>query len=145
MASHSLGQFTEGKVRNSQRGKMPLTVDLNYPAPCEDMVLNARFTWDNSQQGQDEAHSQSEPQASLDCEVIDDEVVIISPRIYAQVSDFRFSFMIHFLIFHCFHISILIDSSSCCQAKNNSSRNLEVRDVPATNTEQHNGLSGFVA
>ncbi|KAI5349889.1 hypothetical protein L3X38_002780 [Prunus dulcis] len=114
MASHSLGQFTEGKVRNSQRGKMPLTVDLNYPAPCEDMVLNARFTWDNSQQGQDEAHSRSEPQASHDCEVIDDEVVIISPRIYAQ-------------------------------AKNNSSRNLEVRDVPPTNTEQHNGLSDVAA
>ncbi|XP_008222834.1 PREDICTED: LON peptidase N-terminal domain and RING finger protein 2-like isoform X2 [Prunus mume] len=114
MASHSLGQFTEGKVWNSQRGKMPLTVDLNYPAPCEDMVLNARFTWDNSQQGQDEAHSRSEPQASHDCEVIDDEVVIISPRIYAQ-------------------------------AKNNSSRNLEVRDVPPTNTEQHNGLSDVAA
>lgn len=85
MASHSLGQSTEGKMRNSQRGKMPLIVDLNYPAPSEDTVLNARCSWDNSQQVQDEIHGRSEAQASNDCEVVDDEVVIISPRVYAQV------------------------------------------------------------
>ncbi|KAM1466312.1 hypothetical protein ACFX2I_031523 [Malus domestica] len=108
MASHSLGQSTEGKMRNSQRGKMPLIVDLNYPAPCEDMVLNARCSWDNSQQVQVEIYGRSEAQASNDCEVVDDEVVIISPRVYAQ-------------------------------AKNNSRRNLEVRDASATNSERQNG------
>ncbi|BBN69869.1 hypothetical protein Prudu_1211S000400, partial [Prunus dulcis] len=62
MASHSLGQFTEGKVRNSQKGE-----DATNCGPQTIQLL----------------------------------------------------------------------------AKNNSSRNLEVRDVPPTNTEQHNGLSVF--
>lgn len=78
MASHSSEEC-------SQRGKRPLTIDLNYPAPCEDLVLNARYTWANSQQGQDEVHSRSGPQTSNDCVVIDDEIAFISPVIYAQV------------------------------------------------------------
>ncbi|KAM5569596.1 E3 ubiquitin-protein ligase BRE1-like [Rosa sericea] len=107
MASHSSEEC-------SQRGKRPLTIDLNYPAPCEELVLNTRSTWANSQQGQDEGHGRLAPQTSNDCEVIDEDIAFISPVIYAQ-------------------------------SKNSSRRNLEVRDVVATNTEMHSGHSDWGA
>ncbi|KAL5542681.1 hypothetical protein UlMin_010391 [Ulmus minor] len=68
----------EGEMRDSQRGKMLLELDLNDPP--------ARV------------HRRFEPQTSKDVEVIDDDVAIISSRIFAE-------------------------------AKSNSSRNVEVRDV----------------
>lgn len=78
MASHSSEEC-------SQRGKRPLIIDLNYPAPCEELDLNTRFTWSNSQQGHDEGHGWLGPQTSNDREVIDDDIAFISPVIYAQV------------------------------------------------------------
>ncbi|GMN62891.1 hypothetical protein TIFTF001_031967 [Ficus carica] len=92
MTTSETQQRVEGEMGDSQRGKMILDLDLNDPPVPSDY-------------GKPQA-----PQTGKDFEVIDDDVVIISPTMFAE-------------------------------AKNNSSRNTEVREVTNVETEVSNNSS----
>ncbi|KAF3456618.1 hypothetical protein FNV43_RR01272 [Rhamnella rubrinervis] len=103
-------QCGEGEIPNSQKGKdLMMDLDLNFP-PVFNLSLAVTPSYMNHQEAQAEVRRQFEPQTSKDFDVIDDEVVIISPRRFAE-------------------------------AKNNSRRNVEVRDTVGAETEVNNRRS----
>lgn len=68
----------EGEVPNSQKGKDVMDLDLNYPP-----VLNLSLAVTPS--CMDPRKSLAEVHTSKDFGIIDDEVVIISPRRFVEV------------------------------------------------------------
>ena len=81
-------QCLEGDIPNSQKGKdLMMDLDLNYP-PVLSLSLAVTPSCIDHQNAQAEVRRQIEPQTSKDFDVIDDEVVIISPRRFAEVCTF---------------------------------------------------------
>ena len=74
MTQLELKQSLEGEMSDLQRGKMLLVLDLNDPPVPSDYGKAQAYV-----------HRQFEPQTSKDFEVIDDDVAIISSRIFAEV------------------------------------------------------------
>lgn len=78
-------QCLEGEIPNSEKGKdLMMDLDLNYP-PVLNLSLAITPSCFDHQGAQAEVQRQFEPQTSKDLDVIDDEVVIISPRRFAEV------------------------------------------------------------
>ncbi|XP_043722127.1 E3 ubiquitin-protein ligase RNF4-like isoform X2 [Telopea speciosissima] len=75
----------KGYVRDSRRRKMVLDVDLNDTPPGEGRALEEIFTGIGSQGAQSSVQGGTLPSAAtIDVEAIDDEVVISSPRSFAE-------------------------------------------------------------
>ncbi|XP_042515163.1 RING finger protein 10-like [Macadamia integrifolia] len=76
----------KGYVRDSCRRRMVLDVDLNDTPPGEGRALEEIFTGSGSQQGGQSSLQGGAlpPAATIDVEAIDDEVVISSPRSFAE-------------------------------------------------------------
>lgn len=121
----------EGEVPNSQKGKDVVDLDLNYP-PVLSLAVTPSYM--------DPRKYLAEVQTSKDFGIIDDEVVIISPRRFVEVCT---CFSCHDSLYSDLHSYKPI--YSCFQAKNNSRRNAEVRETVAAETEVNNGHSGLLA
>ncbi|KAK9288525.1 hypothetical protein L1049_016984 [Liquidambar formosana] len=77
-------EFPEGNVREAQSWRMVLNFDLNHLPPEENNVTDSVSTSNSPQEVQAEEHGQSQHQPMMDVEVIDNEVAIISQRIYVE-------------------------------------------------------------
>ncbi|KAJ4968162.1 hypothetical protein NE237_014863 [Protea cynaroides] len=85
MSTRGLKRPLKGYVRDSRRKKMVLDLDLNDTPPVEERVLEEIFTGIGSQGAQTSVQGGSLPPAlTIDVEEIDDEVVISSPRSFAE-------------------------------------------------------------
>uniref|UniRef100_A0A803Q735 Uncharacterized protein n=1 Tax=Cannabis sativa TaxID=3483 RepID=A0A803Q735_CANSA len=99
-----LKQILEGDMSDLQRGKMLLELDLNNPPVAFDYGRSHHANVHNHHHHHHHHFGRSHSVVPKDFEVIDDDVAIISSRIFAE-------------------------------AKNNPSRNLEVREVAEVGTE----------
>ncbi|KAJ4955724.1 hypothetical protein NE237_012507 [Protea cynaroides] len=85
MSTRGLRRPLKGYVRDSRRRKMVLDVDLNDTPPGEGRAPEENFTGIGSQEAQSSAQGGALPPAApIDVEAIDDEVVISSPRSFAE-------------------------------------------------------------
>ena len=76
MNSKESSECQEGSIRNAQGRRIMLDLDLNNPPPSENIGLsdNPQVQWEGN--GYCQGH---------DVEIIDDDVVVISPTKFAEV------------------------------------------------------------
>ncbi|GFZ02017.1 hypothetical protein Acr_15g0006260 [Actinidia rufa] len=79
------GPSQTGSVRNTRRRKMALDVDLNVP-PSENLDQEGPSAHSNPRGVQAGQQGGSAPPAPIDVDAFDDDVVICSPRAFAEVA-----------------------------------------------------------
>ncbi|XP_043703305.1 uncharacterized RING finger protein C548.05c-like [Telopea speciosissima] len=85
MSTRGLRRPLKGYVRDFRRRKMVLNVDLNDTPPAEGRDLEEISTGTGSQGGQTSVQGWAlVPAATIDVDAIDDDVVISSPRSFAE-------------------------------------------------------------
>lgn len=80
----SRGPPLQGYVRNGRKRKMVLDVDLNVP-PADNLVQEGTSTHSATLDEQNGQQRGSVPPVPIDVEAFDDDVVISSPRAFAEV------------------------------------------------------------
>jgi hypothetical protein len=79
MGLNGSSECSEGNARDFKRRRVVLDLDLNYPPPEE----NTALTDPRHAQPRENGHSQRE--TLVNAEFIDEEIVVISPRKFAEV------------------------------------------------------------